>query len=78
MAKISANGAHEVARIKATFSGNHTRIFVITSDGRVLGRWTGDLNSGYVVILRNIPPECRNSDNLRHYVKILGYAVRGS
>ena len=42
MAKISAHGAHDVARarIRLTLDDGHTidRVLVLTSDGRLLGR----------------------------------------
>lgn len=50
MAKITARGATEVARINFTTEGGATGILVLRSDRKVLRRWTGDLKSGYSIM----------------------------
>jgi hypothetical protein len=50
MAKITANGATEVARIRTTFAES-TYLWVMTSDGRILRRCT-DFDETYQVIGR--------------------------
>ena len=57
MAKITANGATEVARIKTT-SGRYSCLWVINSRGTVLWRYTGD-NGSYTVKHRNVKPVTR-------------------
>lgn len=46
MAKISANGNTEVARVRYA-QGQARGIMVLRSDGVVLQRLTGDLSTGY-------------------------------
>ena len=51
MAKISARGCTEVARVTASNPTTGTRaIFVLRSDGKVLRRNTGDAATGYTVL----------------------------
>ena len=77
MAKISANGAHEVARLSAISQRGTRYILVMTSDGRVLSRATGDADSGYVVVLRNIPQRLRNKSSLFGYADRCHWTVKG-
>lgn len=53
MAKISAHGATDVARVKTD-----DKLYVLCSDRRVLRRFTGTLTSGYSVIgkVKEMPP----------------------
>jgi hypothetical protein len=53
MAKISANGATEKARIKTKSPGGYEYLWVMTSDGRVLRRVIGEVSTGYTVFRRN-------------------------
>ena len=77
MAKISAHGAHEVARIKATIPGNHySQLFVIASDGRVLSRYT-DISSGYRIYGRIKDPSKRTAEFLRVLLEKRGYHIAG-
>jgi len=50
MAKISANGCHEVARLNFTMERGHTGILLLRSDGKLLERCTGDLSTAYRVV----------------------------
>ena len=56
MAKISANGAREVGRWRATRHTNDGYVieclFVLTNDGRLLRRVTGEHGSGYTIAAR--------------------------
>lgn len=53
MAKISANGATEMARIKSRKANSNIEwLWVMCSDGRILRRTTGDLGTGYSVYRR--------------------------
>jgi hypothetical protein len=64
MAKITANGATEVARITTRFTHTNAApgyeesryLWVINSKGTVLRRLTGEYGSGYVVRARKLPP----------------------
>jgi hypothetical protein len=53
MARINAHKATEVARITATF-GRNTRLFIMTSDGRVLTRFTKPSGTNYNLLYRNL------------------------
>jgi hypothetical protein len=55
MAKITANGAKEVAKIRAK-RGPHEYLFAINSKGTVLYRVTGEYGGGYVVFQRKTAP----------------------
>ena len=77
MAKISANGAHEVVRLSAISRRGTRYILVMTSDGRLLTRATGDASSGYVVVLRNIPERLRNKSSLFGYADRCNWTVEG-
>lgn len=67
MAKISARGAREVARLKvrSAFPGGGEYLYVMTTDGRVLRRATGDAGTGYTVRLRVKDPAKRTEETLR-------------
>lgn len=52
MAKISANGATEMARIKSVSSNGTEFLWVMCSDGRVLRRLTSYGGTGYSVYRR--------------------------
>lgn len=64
MAKISARGAQEVARITAASPGGARYIYVMASDGRVLYRPTGDAGSGYSIHGRKAAPIDRTRKEL--------------
>lgn len=76
MAKISARGATEVARVKTNQTNAQTLdfyvTFVLTSDGRVLRKAA---ESGYGVVARVTDPANRNQGTLERYVRRLGYEV---
>jgi len=76
MAKISANGAHEVARIKVTTPGNnYGQLFVVASDGRVLTRYTDGISSGYRIYGRIKDPSKRTGEFLRVLLEKRGYHI---
>ena len=75
MAKISANGAHEVARIRAISPAGYTYIWIMTSDGRVLTRTTGELSDGYTVAHRGLRRSLRTREALLRIAQIRGYRV---
>lgn len=71
MAKISAYGAREVARMKGRRPGtDYDATFVITSDGRVLRKIAAQ--SGYTV-LGKVKPEHQNRDGLARVLAHFGY-----
>lgn len=75
MAKITARGAREVARIAARNPGTGARyLYVITSDGRVLWRPAGP-GEHYTVIGRRVPPARRNRELLVQLAERRGLAV---
>lgn len=49
MAKISARGCREVARIRYA-QGGYRGIMVLRSDGAVLQRLTGDVGNAYTIL----------------------------
>lgn len=73
MAKISANGAHEVARIKVTSPGGYPYLWVMCSDGRVLSRATGELSDGYTVAVRGLSRSLRTREALLRIAQIRGF-----
>lgn len=79
MAKISARGATEVARVKVTHHPRSKKIepfsvtFVMTSDGRILSKIEG---SGYNVSRRVTDKRHRTRETLEAYVRGLGYEVK--
>jgi hypothetical protein len=80
MAKISAYGAHEVARLNVNTMGGYPGILVIASDGRLLFRYSasgnGDLGSSYKVLGKVKNPAKRNAAMLTRYAAIAGYSER--
>jgi hypothetical protein len=57
MAKISANGATEVAKIRTTSHGGRVSyLWVINSKGVILWRQSGEYGSGYTVQSRHNEP----------------------
>ncbi len=78
MAKISANGCHEVARVSATLSSptfTYPAILVLRSDGAILRRFTGDLPSGYTILGRLKADAPRSIDTLLRIAGRRGYTV---
>jgi hypothetical protein len=76
MAKISARGATEVARVRGQREGaDFQMIYVMCSDGRVLRRSTGEFGSGYSVRGKVSRPENRTAEYLRAIVKRDGLKV---
>ena len=76
MAKISAYGAHEVARIRVTTPGNnYGQLFVIASDGRVLTRFTDGISNGYRVYGRIKDPSKRTGEFLTGLLEKRGYQI---
>jgi hypothetical protein len=76
MAKISAYGATEVARVKVVnSSGEFPRLFVLTSTGKILTRLTGELSTSYTIVHRIKRPSARTEQGLLNYVAIRGYTV---
>ncbi len=51
MAKISARGATEVARLRVKTPTGLEKIYVLTSDKRILTRYVGDAGTGYTIRL---------------------------
>ena len=47
MAKLTARGAHPVARLKVRTPRGTTMIYALRSDGAILSRFTGELADGY-------------------------------
>jgi hypothetical protein len=75
MAKISANGAHEVARIQVThLVSGQPYVWVMTSDGRVLSRASGT-GDGYTVAARGLRRHLRTREALLRIAQIRGYKV---
>jgi len=85
MAVINAWGAHEAARVTCdrvvTSKGAElevNRLFVMTSDGRILTRdLDTPLNSqGYQLAERDVPGSARGVPGLLAYVRAQGYRVK--
>jgi hypothetical protein len=75
MAKISANGATEVARIQvAHLVSGQPYVWVMTSDGRVLSRASGT-GDGYTVAARGLRRSLRVRETLLRIAQIRGYRV---
>jgi hypothetical protein len=70
MAKISAYGAREVARCY-TGRSIERRLWVMTSDGRILSRFTNPATEFYLVT-RGVESFKRSIHGLREYVTALG------
>jgi len=76
MAKISANGATEVARVTTRNRHGYRYIWVMTSDGRVLQRCTDQqIGSGYTVLRRRIQPGDRSEVFLRTLAQRHGHTI---
>jgi hypothetical protein len=75
MAKISANGAHEIARIRVASPAGYPYLWVMCSDGRVLTRATGELGDGYTVAYRGLRRNLRTREALLRIAQIRGYRV---
>lgn len=74
MAKISARGATEVARLKAkSESSGATYIYILTSDGRVLMRDSRD--SGFTVAYRVQKKENLTREYLERYIALRGLTL---
>ena len=77
MAKISANGATEVARFDTRIAGESPELsvtrFVLCSDGRVLRQWVG--LGGYSLYGRFNNPAKRTAANLRAYLEGNHYVI---
>lgn len=63
MARITANGAHEVGRATCKDMKGNPYVYVMTSDGRVLVQWDHP-NQTFSVYRNNVPPEFRTRRNL--------------
>jgi hypothetical protein len=80
MAKISAHGAHEVARIQVRHMADETNtryVWVLTSDGRILSRAERDvlMPDHYSVYLRGLKRKLRCRSTLLRIALIRGYRV---
>ena len=76
MAKITANGATEVAKVRAIKPGYYSQyLFAINSKGVVLWRTTGEYGTGYTVYERNVQPATKIS--LVALIVSRGYKVIG-
>lgn len=76
MAKITANGAREVAKIRAIRTGSDLKyLFAINSKGVVLWRTTGEYGTGYTVYQRGVQPATKIS--LVALIVSRGYKVTG-
>jgi hypothetical protein len=74
MAKISARGAKEIARVKATSEASGASyIYLLTSDGRVLMRASQD--NGFTVAHRVRNPDNINREFLIRFVGLRGLTV---
>lgn len=74
MAKISARGATEVARLKAkSEASGETYIYLMTSDGRILMRNSKD--NGFTVAHRVRAQTNINREQLERFVKLRGLTV---
>lgn len=83
MAKISAYGETEVARVEATTNkGNHRYVYVMTSGGRILVKYIGIGGEPYTLFRNHIRPQDRNEGFLctlleaRHMKDIKPQTVR--
>ena len=76
MAKISARGATEIARVKAhSEAADVDYLFVLTSDGRVLSRYAGENGSGYTLAHKVRNPDNINQAFLERFVGLRGLTV---
>lgn len=75
MIEITANGAHEIARLRVThLITGQPFVWVMTSDGRVLSRATGT-GDGYTVAQRGLSRNLRTREALLRIAQIRGYKV---
>lgn len=74
MAKISARGATEFARINYSNGIGHTGILVLRSDGKVLRRLTGSTPTGYTII-GSLPKKGLSVVHLHQIARRLGLRV---
>ena len=80
MAKISAHGAHEVARIQVRHMADETNtryIWVMCSDGRILSRAERDVMTPdhYTVYVRGLQRHLRRRSTLVRIALIRGFRV---
>ena len=82
MAKIAIRKGNtytkEVTRFKVSFGSGtttHEAIFVLTDDGRVLRRYTGDAGTGYTIFIRIKDPKKRTAEFLRQQLEIRNYRI---
>lgn len=73
MAKISANGATEVSKMKVESQSGYEYIIVMCSDGRILRR-TAD--SGYTIAMR-VSKKNATHDFLWQFATARGYSIVG-
>lgn len=74
MAKISARGATEVARIKArSEASGETYIYLMTSDGRILMRNSKD--NGFTVAHRVKAKDNITREQLERFIKLRGLSI---
>ena len=77
MASITAHGAHEVARcIAVSRRFGAERLFVMTSDGRILTRLNDVMLHEFRVDRRYVPPTMRTMAGLTEIVENQGYDVK--
>lgn len=69
MAKINAYGAREVARCTSG-RAELRRLWVMTSDGRILVRYTSP-GTEFSLMSRGVDPARRNENGLRAYITAL-------
>jgi hypothetical protein len=74
MAKISANGAHEVAAINTVSPAGTKYRWAINSRGTVLRRWRGDLDTGYTLFVK-LRREVATRATLLKLIDIEGHAI---
>jgi hypothetical protein len=74
MAKITAHGASEVARVYARSASGTPYVYVMCSDGRILQRWDHP-GSGFREAYDNIPVPKRTEDYLAGIIRRQGWTV---
>jgi hypothetical protein len=75
MAKISAYGETEVARRNVTTRAGHAKIYVMTSGGRVLTRYTGEAGTGYTLRGRVKDAKKRTAEFLEQVIEVDGCTI---
>lgn len=73
MAKISANGAYEIARIKVTSPSRVSYLWVMTSAGHILTRADGEVGDDYGVVIRGLCRHLRTREALIRIAQIRGF-----